>query len=93
MNRPKKNKTDNPIIPEQSKDMVDERNLVHVEDSAEISIEDRISTYWLENKSIISGSVMLLLLLVIGFNGARFTRAMRRKKFRFLILRRRKVKP
>ncbi|MEC7273910.1 MAG: hypothetical protein VXU48_01545 [Verrucomicrobiota bacterium] len=80
MNRPKKNKTDNPILPEQSKDMVDERNLVHVEDSAEISIEDRISTYWLENKSIVSGSVMLLLLLVIGFNGARIYKSYEEEK-------------
>ena len=80
MNRPKKNKTDNPILTEESRDMLDERNLVDAEDSAEISIEDRISTYWLENKSIVSGSVMLLLLLVIGFNGTRIYKSYEEEK-------------
>ena len=70
MNRPKKNKIDNPTLPEEKNDIVDERNLVDLEDSAEVSIEDRISVYWMENKSFVSGSIILLLLLVIAFNGA-----------------------
>ena len=71
MNRPKKNKIDNPTLPEENNDIVDERNLVDLEDSSEVSIEDRISVYWMENKSFVSGSIILLLLLVIAFNGAR----------------------
>ena len=71
MNRPKKNKIDNPTLPEEKNDIVDERNLVDLEDSSEVSIEDRISVYWMENKSFVSGSIILLLLLVIAFNGAR----------------------
>ena len=71
MNRPKKNKIDNPTLPEEKNDIVDERNLVDLEDSAEVSIEDRISVYWMENKSFVSGSIILLLLVVIAFNGAR----------------------
>lgn len=71
MNRPKKNKIDNPTLPEEKNDIVDERNLVGLEDSAEVSIEDSISVYWMENKSFVSGSIILLLLLVIALNGAR----------------------
>ena len=71
MNRPKKNKVDNPTLPEEKKDIIDERNLVDAEDSAEVSIEDRISSYWMENKSSVSGSIIVLLVLVIAFNGAR----------------------
>ena len=71
MNRPKKNKINNPTLPEENNDIVDERNLIDLEDSAEVSIEDRISVYWMENKSFVSGSIILLLLLVIAFNGAR----------------------
>ncbi|MBT62662.1 MAG: hypothetical protein CML13_05560 [Puniceicoccaceae bacterium] len=70
MNRPSKNKRHNPTLPE-NVDVVDERNLVDVEDSEEISIEDRISIYWMENKSFISGCIFALALLIIAFNGMR----------------------
>ena len=80
MNRPKKNKIDNPMLPEGEKNIVDERNLVDAEDSAEISIEDRISTYWIENKSFVSVSVILLLLLIIGFNGVRIYKGYEEEK-------------
>ena len=70
MNRPSKNKRRNPTLPENA-DVVDERHLVDVEDSEEISIEDRISIYWMENKGFISGCVFVLALLIIAFNGMR----------------------
>jgi len=71
MNRPSKNKRHNPTLPENSDVDVDERHLVDVEDSEEISIEDRISIYWMENKGFISGCIFVLALLIIGFNGMR----------------------
>ena len=71
MNRPQKNKVNNPTLPEEQQDLVDERNLVDVQESEEISIEDRISMYWMENKSFISSCIFVLALLIIGFNGMR----------------------
>ncbi len=70
MNRPSKNKRHNPTLPENA-DVVDERHLVDVEESAEISLEDRISIYWMENKGFISGCIFVLALLIIAFNGMR----------------------
>ena len=69
MNRPKKNKATNPTLPEDQQ--VDERHLVDVEESEDISIEDRIHLYWAENKGFVSGSIILLAVLIIGFNGMR----------------------
>ncbi len=69
MNRPSKNKRHNPTLPDDQQ--IDERNLIDVEDSADISIEDRISIYWMENKAFISGCVMVLALVIAGFNGMR----------------------
>tara|TARA_B100000989_G_scaffold122206_1_gene90250 strand:- start:411 stop:1103 length:693 start_codon:yes stop_codon:yes gene_type:complete len=71
MNRPQKNKINNPTLPEEQQGLVDERNLVDVQESEEISIEDRISMYWMENKGFISSCILLLALFIIGFNGMR----------------------
>jgi|GEM_PF-348121 len=71
MNRPSKNKIKNPTLPEDQQDVVDERNLIDVEDSEEISFEDRASIYWMENKGFISGCVFVIALLIIAFNGMR----------------------
>jgi hypothetical protein len=71
MNRPKKNKIHNPTLPEDQQNVVDERHLIDAEDSAEISFEDRISIYWMENKAFIGGCIFVLALLIIGFNGMR----------------------
>jgi hypothetical protein len=71
MNRPKKNKIHNPTLPEDQQDVVDERHLVDAKDSEDISFEDRVSIYWSENKGFISGSIFVLALVIIGFNGAR----------------------
>ena len=69
MNRPQKNKINNPTLPENQQDLVDERNLVDVEESEEISLEDRISMYWMENKGFISSCIFVLALLIIALNG------------------------
>ncbi|MGZ0654239.1 hypothetical protein ACWPKO_00145 [Coraliomargarita sp. W4R53] len=69
MNRPSKNKRHNPTLPDDA--VIDERNLIDVEDSEEISFEDRASIYWMENKGFISGCIFVLALLIIAFNGMR----------------------
>ena len=69
MNRPKKNKATNPTLPDDQQ--VDERHLVDAKESEDISIEDRIHLYWTENKGFISGCILLLALVIIGFNGMR----------------------
>jgi len=71
MNRPKKNKIKNPTLPEDAQDLVDERHLIDAGDSEEISLEDRISMYWMENKGFVGGCIFALALLIIGFNGMR----------------------
>lgn len=69
MNRPKKNKDTNPTLPKNAG--VDERNLIDTEESDDISIEDRIHLYWMENKGFITGCVLVLALAIIGINGMR----------------------
>ena len=69
MNRPKKNHITNPTLPDDQQ--IDERHLVDAEDSVEVSFEDRVSIYWMENKGFISGCIFVLALLIIGFNGMR----------------------
>lgn len=71
MNRPKKNKIHNPTLPEDQQDVVDERHLVDAKDSEDISFEDRVSIYWSENKGFITASIIVLALVIIGFNGMR----------------------
>lgn len=67
MNRPKKNKIKNPTLPDDQQ--TDERNLIDADDSEELSFEDRIHLYWMENKAFISGCIVVVALLIIGFNG------------------------
>jgi predicted negative regulator of RcsB-dependent stress response len=50
---------------------VDERNLVDAEGAADLAFEDRVAMYWLENKSFVTGCIVLLALVIIGFNGTR----------------------
>ncbi|MFP4204004.1 MAG: tetratricopeptide repeat protein [Opitutales bacterium] len=69
MYRPKKKKADNPTLPKDQQ--VDERNLVDAEESADISFEDRIHVYWMENKGFIIGCIIVLLLFVTGYQGMR----------------------
>lgn len=69
MNRPSKNKRHNPTLPDDA--VIDERNLIDVEDSEEISFEDRVSIYWMENKGFISGCILAIALVIIALNGMR----------------------
>ncbi|MEM8868227.1 MAG: tetratricopeptide repeat protein [Verrucomicrobiota bacterium] len=66
MNRPKKNKVSNPTLPEDQQ--VDERNLIDLDEAAEVSIEDRIHIYWMENKGFVLGCIVVVCLLIIGIN-------------------------
>lgn len=67
MNRPQKNKVKNPTLPDDQQ--VDERHLIDAEESEDISFEDRVHLYWMDNKGFISGCIIVLALLIIGFNG------------------------
>lgn len=69
MHRPKKNKASDPTLPEDQR--IDERNLIDLEDSSELSLEDKLHLYWVENKSMVSCAIVFLALLIIGFNGMR----------------------
>lgn len=69
MNRPQKNKASNPTLPEDQQ--VDERNIIDLDESAELSFEDRLHLYWVENKGVITGTITVLALFIIGFNGLR----------------------
>jgi predicted negative regulator of RcsB-dependent stress response len=69
MNHPPKKKHKNPLMPED--DIIDERHLVDLEDSAEISFEDRVSIYWMENKGFLVGCITVLLFIVVGYQAMR----------------------
>lgn len=69
MNRPKKSKNKNPLLPEEQE--VDERNLIDLEESAEISFEDRVNLYWMENKGFVVMCIIAVFVAVVGFQGAR----------------------
>ncbi len=69
MNHPPKKKHKNPLMPED--EVVDERHLIDLEESAEISFEDRASIYWMENKGFIIGCIIVLLLAVSGYQSMR----------------------
>lgn len=74
MNRPKKNKIKNPTIPDDRQDLLDERNLIDLKDSKELSFEERIHMYWMENKTFISTCVSILILGILTFNITRIYR-------------------
>lgn len=69
MNRPKKNKSTDPLLPEDN--VVDERHLVDLEDAEELSFEDRVSMYWMENKGFVTGCILALVFVIAGYNGLR----------------------
>lgn len=78
MNRPKKSKANNPTLPEDQQ--VDERNIIDLEESSEVSIEDRIHLYWMENKGFVTGSITLIAFVIIAFNGMRIYKEASEKK-------------
>ncbi|HKK17161.1 MAG TPA: hypothetical protein VJ952_00655 [Opitutales bacterium] len=67
MKRPKKNKIHNPTLPENMQ--ADDRHLIDAEESEDISFEDRLHLYWMDNKGFITGCITVLALVIIGFNG------------------------
>ena len=69
MNHPPKKKYKNPLMPED--DVIDERHLIDLEDSVDLSFEDRVSIYWMENKSFLIGCITVLLLVVAGYQSLR----------------------
>ena len=72
MNHPPKKKKKNPLLPENNQ--VDERQLIDAEDSANISLEDRINIYWNDNKGFLVGCVIVLLIGIIGYQGMRIVK-------------------
>ena len=69
MNHPQKKKHSDPLLPKDNQ--VDERHLIDLEDSADISFEDRFSIYWMENKAFILGCIGVLMLVIIGYQSMR----------------------
>ena len=69
MNRPKHKKSKNPLLPDDQQ--IDERNLIDAEESVELSIEDKISIYWMENKGFIITCFIVLAGLLVGINGVK----------------------
>ncbi|MGC6455090.1 MAG: hypothetical protein ACON39_08205 [Coraliomargaritaceae bacterium] len=74
MKRPSKKKNQNAV----DNIAADDRNLIDTEESVELSIEDKISLYWAENKSFIAGSLAVLVLLLVGINGVKMYAAGKR---------------
>lgn len=75
MNHPPKKQRKNPLLPDDQQ--VDERNLIDLEDSAAISFEDRVTIYWQENKGFLIGCILILLLIVVGYQGMRILKEQR----------------
>jgi tetratricopeptide (TPR) repeat protein len=69
--RPTKKKPNDPVFAAEDGDQasVDERNLIDASASVSISFEDRVRIYWDENRGFIVGSLIALLLIVIGYQG------------------------
>lgn len=58
------------MLPEES-NIVDERNLIDTEESVELTIEDKIALYWMENKGFIIMSFIALAAVLVGINGVK----------------------
>lgn len=69
MNHPPKKKHKNPLLPDDRQ--VDERNFIHLEDSASLSFEDRATIYWNENRRFLIGCILGLMLVTVGYQGMR----------------------
>lgn len=65
MNHPPKKKHRDPLLPDENS--VDERNLIDLKDSANLSLEDRVNLYWKENQRFLIACIAVLLLVVIGY--------------------------
>ncbi len=72
MNHPPKKKSKDPLLPENNS--VDERNLIDLEDSASLSLEDRVNIYWKENKGFLVGCILVLFLIIVAYQGMRIVK-------------------
>lgn len=72
MNHPPKKKHKNPLLPDDQQ--VDERNLINLEDSADLSFEDRVTIYWNENKRFLVGCIIALIVIIVGYQGMRIVK-------------------
>ena len=80
MNHPPKKKRKNPLLPDDGQ--VDERNLVDLEDSESLSFEDRVNIYWNENKGFLTICILVLALLIVGYQGMRILKGQTEAKLR-----------
>ena len=72
MNHPPKRKNKNLLSKDEH--LVDERSLIDLEDSAALSLEDRLNIYWRDNKSFLISCILVLLLSTIGYQSARIVK-------------------
>lgn len=77
MKRPSKKKNQHDLS---NQSAADDRNLIETEESVELSIEDKISLYWMENKGFILSCAFLLVLIIVGTNGLKMYSASNFKK-------------
>lgn len=75
MNHPPKKKHKNPLLPDDNQ--VDERNLIDLKDSANLSFEDRVNIYWKENRSFLIACIFILLLILVGYQSMRIVKEQR----------------
>jgi predicted negative regulator of RcsB-dependent stress response len=73
MKRPSKKKNNNSNSPESTS--ADDRHLIDAEESVELSIEDKISLYWMENKLFIIGCFSVMVIILVGLNGMKMNAA------------------
>ena len=64
MKRPSKKKNNPANSPDGTS--ADDRHLIDAEESLELSVEDKISLYWQENKSFIIACFSVLVIILVG---------------------------
>lgn len=67
MNHPAKNKKKTVDAIE---DSVDERNLIDLDEAVELSVEEKIKLFWIQNKQSVIGLLAIAVVAIIAFNGA-----------------------
>ena len=78
MKRPSKKKNNPANSPDGTP--ADDRHLIDAEESLELSVEDKISLYWQENKSFIIGCFSVLVIILVGMNGMKMYSASQLEK-------------
>ena len=69
MNHPAKNKKK--TVTAVAEDSVDDRNLIDLEEAVELSVEEKINLFWMQNKQSVVGVLALVIIAIIGYNGAK----------------------